>query len=275
MRTRLLAALLALALAPGTAAAAAAPETLTVVTLNLWHDQADWPRRRAVILAGVRALAPDVICLQEVLQHAALPNQARALADSLGYRMTFASVDPDTAVKRYGNAILTRHPVLRSEGKALAPRDDYRTAAHLRIAWAGREVDVYATHLHHTAEGGAIRAEQIRDLLGFIAATRGGGPVVVAGDFNAGAGAPELSPLTEEFQDAFAATHPGAGGDTTATLNAALGHAPRRIDHIFVARRGPAALTPVGAAILFREPGPGGVWASDHFGVMARLRGPG
>jgi len=53
---------------------AAAQDTLTVVTLNLWHDQRDWPARLAWMSAELAALRPDVVLLQEVLQHEALPN---------------------------------------------------------------------------------------------------------------------------------------------------------------------------------------------------------
>lgn len=81
-------------------------DTLTVVSLNLWHDQADWPRRLAVILDTLRRERPDVLCLQEVLQHEALPNQAETIGDSLGYRRTFSSVDGPESPRRYGNAIL-------------------------------------------------------------------------------------------------------------------------------------------------------------------------
>ena len=253
------------------AAQAAEPDTLTVVTLNLWHDQADWPRRLAKIVEGLRALRPDVVCLQEVLQHATLPNQARALADSLGFQAHFTSVDSDTSIRRYGNAILTRHRVLHAGGKALDPRDDYRTVAHLRIDFTGRPLDVYDTHLHHTFEGAAIRATQIRDLLGFIAATRGGEAVVLAGDFNAAPESPEMRLLEGRFLDVFAAANPGAGGKPTATLNRALGHPPLRIDYIFVSRQGAPSLTPRSADVIFRDPGRDGIWASDHFGVVARL----
>ena len=76
------------------------PHTLTVVTLNLWHDKADWPTRQAHIAMTLRTLRPDVIVLQEVLQHAQLPNQAQALAEALGYRQVFASVDAEDAVRR-------------------------------------------------------------------------------------------------------------------------------------------------------------------------------
>src|SRR5689334_2368988 len=75
-------------------ALATAPDgDISVVTLNLWHDKADWPARQRIIVATLRALRPDVIVLQEVLQHATLPNQAMTLADALGYEYRFASLD--------------------------------------------------------------------------------------------------------------------------------------------------------------------------------------
>ncbi len=37
----------------------------SVITLNLYHDRDDWPRRRTQILSTLRALQPDVIALQE------------------------------------------------------------------------------------------------------------------------------------------------------------------------------------------------------------------
>ena len=67
-----------LCLAGGCASTAMAPAdspaTVDAVTLNLWHDKQDWPRRQDAIVADLRSLAPDVILLQEVLQDAALPN---------------------------------------------------------------------------------------------------------------------------------------------------------------------------------------------------------
>jgi endonuclease/exonuclease/phosphatase family metal-dependent hydrolase len=268
---RLLLPALLLALAPVTAGDARA-DTLTVVTLNLWHDQQDWPRRRAMILDELRTLGPDVICLQEVLQHATLRNQAHDLADSLGYGVTFASVDPDTGVKRYGNAILARHPALETGWKPLEPKNDYRVVAHMRIDYRGWELDVFCTHLHHTAEGAAIRAEQVRDLLDFVKARRGKGATVLAGDFNASPRAPELREVMKRHLDVFAALHRGAGRDTVTTLNPAKGHAPRRIDYVFVSRDGRPRLEPLSSEIVFDEPAADGTWPSDHFGVVAKFR---
>jgi endonuclease/exonuclease/phosphatase family metal-dependent hydrolase len=257
--------------APG--AGASEPAGLVVVSLNLWHDQRDWPRRLAVILGELRRRDPDVICLQEVLQHATLRNQAETLADSLGYRAHFTSVDSVHHAKRYGNAILTRRPVLHAGGRTLEPANDYRTVAHLRItAPGGRAIDVYDTHLHHTREGGSIRATQIRDLLAFVDSTRGDGPVVLAGDFNAELGTPEMKAIEERFTDAFRTLQPGATREEAATFNRRFGPDPGAIDHVFVEKAGRGRLVPAAAEILFRSVGPDSTWASDHFGVLARLR---
>ena len=253
-------------------ASAKAPDTLTVVTLNLWHDQHDWPSRLKVIVAEMRRIRPDVLCLQEVLQNPDLRNQAETLGDSLGCHVQFATVDGPERPKRYGNAILTPHPVQVGESRNLAPTDDYRAVAHVRFTWKGRAIDAYSTHLHHTAEGGSIRATQIRHLLAYVDSTRGTGPTVIAGDFNCELGSPELNLMTADHLDAFHAVHPKATRAEATTYNARFGADPGAIDHIFVERKGKARLTAVGCELIFRSTGPDSVWASDHFGVVAKLR---
>ncbi|MBK7703740.1 MAG: endonuclease/exonuclease/phosphatase family protein [bacterium] len=263
-------AVLALMLLSGSARAQPVPAAdFTAATLNLWHDQGDWPARRAVMLDTLRVLSPDVLFLQEVLEKGGLPNQAQQLADSLGWGFVFASVDPPGSAKRYGNAILTRHRLVATHEIMLPPLDDYRVALHARLEAGGRTVDAYATHLHHTAEGAHIRAEQVRGLLAFVDSTRGEGELVIGGDFNAGADKAELAPLLARYHDCYAQLHPEAAGGAVTTLNPVMGHAPCRIDHLFVE---PQGLRPVAAGIFLDAPSPSGVWASDHFGVWARLR---
>lgn len=244
---------------------------LSVVTLNLWHDKQDWPHRQALIVAELQRLSPDVILLQEVLQDAALPNQAAMLAERLGYRYRFFSVDPPDRARRYGNAILTRDEPLASRETKLAPLDDYRNAGHVRVRIGGRPLDVYVTHLHHTAEGGAIRARQIDDLLAFVAATRGDAPVLIGGDFNTRADAPELKSLTDVYADAYAAAHPGEAVDAPerSTLNTHAGHAPLRIDHVFFRHD---AFRVVEARIILDRADASGAWPSDHYGMLVRLQ---
>ncbi len=272
-RTLAWAAALGLVLWPA-AAFAVTSDTLTVVTLNLWHDQHEWPKRLERIVSELRVLRPDVICLQEVLQHEGLPNQAQTIADSLGCQLQFASVDPVGAPKRYGNAVLTPHRVLTSKTVNLEPANDYRVAALVRFEWRGREIDAYSTHLHHTPEGGAIRATQIRHLLAWVDSTHGNGPTVLAGDFNAELGTPEMKLVSARYEDVFRAVHPKATREESVTFNKRFGPDPGAIDHIFVGGARPLGVRPIASEVLFRNVAADSVWASDHFGVMARLRAP-
>src|SRR3546814_12599312 len=71
-------ALAACASVPGPAARADEPSPdITLVTPNLWHDKGDWPKRQRLIVETLRELRQDVIVLQDVLQHAGVPNQPR------------------------------------------------------------------------------------------------------------------------------------------------------------------------------------------------------
>lgn len=241
--------------------------TLSVVTLNIYHDRDGWDRRRPLVIEGLRELQPDVIGLQEVLQHDTLRNQAEDIADALGYEYHFVSTAPESEVKRYGNAILTRHPVLERGGRRLRPLEDSRTVAHVRIAVDGRPVDIYDTHLHHTAEGGAMRAEQLADVLALIDRSGDGTPMVLMGDFNAEVGLPELQPLADRYVDAFGSTHPG---DEITTLNPYyFPDRHERIDHVFVSGKHFEVLE---SRRVLDRPDAAGVWPTDHFGILARLR---
>lgn len=242
---------------------------VSVLTLNIWHDQEDWPARLDVLVSGVADADPDIICLQEVLQNPELANQAETLAERLGYQAYFASWDSAGSAKRYGNAILTRDPVTDSGFRLLDPPEDYRVVAHVRVDPGTGPLDVYCTHLHHTRERPEMRRAQVASALAFVEETRGDGPVMLTGDFNARVGDPELQALEGRFTDAFGAVHENA--DTVTTLNTAKGHTPRRIDHIFVAPGEATRLVPDTARRVLDEPVEG-VWPTDHFGVLARFR---
>lgn len=243
---------------------------VSVVTCNLYHDKADWPKRLPLIVDGLRALRPDVIALQEVLQHERLPNQAQTIADALGQRVHFVSTDPPDRTRRYGNAILTPHPILARSEKRLAPFDDGRTVAHARIDVEGRAIDVYATHLHHTAEGAAIRRRQLQDVLAHIDAAGDDTPRILLGDFNDTIPSTTLQPLLARYIDSYGSRKPDADTQpANTTLNPAFFDQGRRIDHI-LAERGRFEV--LDADIVLDRAGADGTWPSDHFCLHARLR---
>ncbi len=250
-----------------------APKTalppLRVVTLNLYHDKAEWSQRLPLIVDGLRALDPDVIALQEVLQTEHLPNQADSLAAALGYRVQFVSTDAPDHPRRYGNALLTRDPVQTASWTRLAPVDDARTIGHARVVIRGQPVNLYFTHLHWTRDGGAIRARQLQDALAFIDRTAGAAPTLLTGDFNAPATAPEMGVLTARFFDTYGALHPHADADGATTLNPHFFDHRARIDLVFAQLD---TFDVQDARIVLDTPDAAGHWPSDHFGTYVELQ---
>ncbi|MBR2171897.1 endonuclease/exonuclease/phosphatase family protein [Sphingopyxis sp.] len=237
---------------------------LSVATFNIWHDAGgQWPARRALLVAALREADADVIALQEVLEDSkkGLPNQADTLARDLGYpQVHFVAPEPEGSPKRYGNAILTRLPVIEVARRKLEPLSDYRTAIRVRVQTASGPVDIVATHLAWQPEAAAVRAEQLADLLAWL--PRDGVPLVVTGDFNAPLDDPGLSAMGRpRFVSAL------LQGAAETTLNPARGHKPRVIDHIFADA---AAFAVSGARVIGDTPADG-EYPSDHFGVAARL----
>lgn len=237
---------------------------LSLATFNIWHNMGDWPARLPLLVAALQAADADVIALQEVLEDQAvrLPNQARTIADALGrYEMHFVSTDAEGAPRRYGNAILSRLPILEHASTKLEPLDDYRTAIRVRVDFAGRAVDVVNTHLAWQPDRAATRAQQIADLMDWL--PDDGTPLTVMGDFNAEQSDAGLAALTG---DRFLSALPAGAAATT--LHPAMGHQSRVIDHIFAET---AHFTPAAAQLIGDAPS-SGVHPSDHFGVAATLR---
>lgn len=236
---------------------------LRVATFNIWHDR-EWAARRPLLIEALRSADAHVIALQEVLEDAAkdLPNQAHTIAEALGgYSVHFTSTNPEGDPRRYGNAILTRVPVLEEASKKLEPLDDYRTALRVRVDAGGQPVDMVVTHLAWKPEQGPVRAQQVADLMAWL--PKDDVPLVVLGDFNAELSDSGLASLTSARFEA--ARLPDW---VSTTLNTAEGHAPRIIDHIFAERE---RFEVAGADLIGFEP-VGGVYPSDHFGVAATLR---
>lgn len=236
---------------------------LGVATFNIWHDAGgQWPARLELLTAALRAVDADVIALQEVLEDASkgLPNQADTIARALGYAAHFVAPEPEGSPKRYGNAILTRLPVIEVARRALEPLSDYRTAIRVRVQSESGPIDIVGTHLAWQPEAAAVRAEQLANLLAWLPTDRI--PLIVMGDFNAPLGDPGLRAMgPPRFTSALPA------GAAATTLNPARGHAPRVIDHIFAET---AAFAVADARVIGDQP-VAGEYPSDHFGVAARL----
>ena len=242
---------------------------LSILSYNLWADSQNWPARLSHILKEIRELDPDLIALQEVIQRSTLVNQAKTMADSLGYHFYFSSRSSETSSTRFGNAILSRFPIIEANWRALNPLSDFRTAVHVKVEVEGNIVDFYNTHLHNAAVNRHIREEQINDLIDFIESTRSDGFLFLTGDFNANPHWPEMELVYKHFQDVYPIFHENHLDPEHGTLNYHLGHQKRRIDYVFFGKSKDHYLIPLQARVVLDKPSETGIWGSDHFGVFA------
>lgn len=263
---------------------------LRCVTLNLWGSEPPLAERMAVVEAGLRALAPDVVALQEVRAiPGVLPNQAETLARACGYHLAFASAARPGAADDWGLAILSRGAV-REQAAVDLPEpepDERRILLSACVETAAGPVWVHTTHLNYRLQDGRQRERQVQVIDAAVAARAGDRPQVVMGDFNARPESDEIRWLRGlvtlggkrvHYQDAWAALHPQEPGWTWAAANAftrplAFLERDRRLDYVFVTtmrRDGRGRIRD--CRLVFDRPSPAGVWASDHFGVYAEVQ---
>jgi endonuclease/exonuclease/phosphatase family metal-dependent hydrolase len=266
---------------------------MRVLTYNLLaYQHADGARRSDVVRAELARLRPDVIALQEVTRTAG-HDQAR---DLLGPDFTIVD-HPGASDDGVGACLAARWPVgaVHTLDLHVGPdADGLPWAAAVAAEVDGPLGPVLVVHhkpnwqldREHVREAQAVTtAEFVRDLTG----DRPDLPVVLLGDFDAGpeqasirflTGRQSLAGTGVRYEDAWDAVHPGEPGHTFSPRNPlvlagemALERG-RRIDHVMVrsGRHGPPL--DVADCRLVLDGPVDGVWASDHFGVLADLVRP-
>ena len=109
---------------------------VSVLTLNLWHDNGPWEKRARRIGALVDALSPDLIGFQEVLRGPGMDLAAQALS-GLGYELDFARASPfwrrGEEELSFGNAVASRWPIASREELCLPDAGDPETRSALRV----------------------------------------------------------------------------------------------------------------------------------------------
>jgi endonuclease/exonuclease/phosphatase family metal-dependent hydrolase len=266
---------------------------LSVLTLNLWHDQGPWPQRAARVREWIERLDPDLIGFQEVLRGNG-GDQAAELMEGRGYHLAFASASPfrrdDSRYSpgEFGNAVASRFPIVQSERLRLPDAGDgeTRSAISARLDSSLGPISFTCTHLHWKFRHGEVRERQVQAVCELVLKRRvkGGFPSILVGDFNAEPDSAEIRFVTGlqslggrsvAFLDAWRTAGGRGAGITWSNQNgyarAAL-EPDRRIDYVFTGfpqRSGVGQL--LDCRVVCNEE-KGGVWPSDHFGVYAELR---
>lgn len=278
-------------------------ETERVATLNIWNKSGPWQERLALIRRELVELSPDIVGLQEVLrmipdeksppEPAPSNDQASEIAEGLGYRIAYGVAADYAGGLKFGNALLTRYPILDSRTFRLPGADSGETRSLLytllETPW-GRQ-PVFVTHLNWKLHHGSVRVKQVQYLAEriFVLAPVEADflPPLLMGDFNADPQSDEIRYLKGQhvidgrslyFADVWGYAEPAGPGYTYARDNAyALksGEPNRRIDYIFV--RGPDRQKrgePYNVRRAFDHSvagSEGPVWPSDHYGLVCDL----
>jgi endonuclease/exonuclease/phosphatase family metal-dependent hydrolase len=164
---------------------------IRVMTYNIHRaigvDRRFRPER---IVAILRHYDPDIVMLQEVDEGAPRSrelNLAKELAQEAGYPHFALGHNVSLKKGRYGNATLSRLPILRERNIDLSIAESWirRGCQHTTLDLGGKEghLEVFNLHLGLSARERAKQVELIKrsaELSGVSYTT----PVLVAGDFN-------------------------------------------------------------------------------------------
>jgi endonuclease/exonuclease/phosphatase family metal-dependent hydrolase len=272
------------------------PSRLRVLTLNLWQQYGAWTERRSVLIEGIRAQQPDLVAFQESIKTDAYDQMFDLLGP--GFNVVHSQRrDPNGM----GISIASRWPL--GEVQEVDLNVTPRTAGFPCTTLVAEVIApdpigplLFVNHFPNWQ----LNCEYERELQAVAAArfveerigesTR---PVVMVGDFDADhdaasvrfwSGRQSLGNMSVCYRDAWESTHFEDSGHTFTPDNPLVkdevvkGMRPfrdwpfRRIDYIFVrfGVHGGNALDIATCERIFDEP-INGVWASDHFGLVAGL----
>lgn len=279
-----------------------AGQRLRLVTSNFWGVSPPLERRLALAERQLRALAPDVIAIQEVkpMDDRDGATTADHLADALGYQRVYEVAlrwgergAAHAHAGEEGLAILSRHPI--REHRVLRLPETRPTEARILLSAyieaPGAPVWCHNTHLHWRLDDGLAREQQvvaIDETIRAIGVAEPEGAVqLLCGDFNATPahdeirflrGRTTLAGRRTHYQDAFEHIHAHADGYTWTRDNPTLRDKrssldmERRIDYVFVTTRQKDGRGTVHDARVVLNEYEDGQAASDHLGVMADVQ---
>ncbi len=259
--------------------------TIRVLTLNIYSPgNPEWDRRLPVLRDGIRALRPDLVALQEVVDPGELLEPGYHVAPHSG-----------RSADGVGAVLASRWPIA-----AVHERDLHVTARTEGFPWTAvvaaeiEAPDGRLLFVHHkpSYQRGWARERELQAVAAaaFVEELApSAAHVVLAGDFDDTpesssirfwTGRQSLEGTSVRYEDTWEAVHGDAPGLTFDPRNPLVrtGSMPldrgRRIDYVMVrsGTHGPT-LDVVSCELALAEPVDGG-YASDHFGVIAELAAP-
>jgi endonuclease/exonuclease/phosphatase family metal-dependent hydrolase len=246
---------------------------MKILTLNTWQKRGPWKERWEVILQGLSDFRPDCVGFQELFDL----DWAEEIRRRSGYPYLVSGEE------KAGSVFLSKFPVSGSDClvmKTQSPTEDYRRyALYAELDVRGQKVAFFNTHLSWKPGESAVRQRQTAELLDFMDAKAGGCETAVMGDFNAAPGTPEIEMMSVKgrFIDAYRSANPGSAGITWDNAHPYVQMASevlpdRRIDYFFYRNAGKILGPPRSVKRVYQAPDSSGIYATDHYGVLAEFQ---
>jgi endonuclease/exonuclease/phosphatase family metal-dependent hydrolase len=254
-------------------------DRVRIASLNLlYYPQGDrWRERRPLVEAGLRAIAPDLLGLQEVNRLIDQDRDLAAAAPEAAYTVFRASEIVRRRYPRHWDGVVF---LARAEAGEILGHD-VRRLTHMRVVQAlrlrrpsGRTLTCLNTHLHHPdgPPGFVARRNQVRAILEWLDALPPSDVVTIGGDLNAVPSEPAIDLLRAA---GFRSAHHTVNGSDPVTFPSGL-IAPSIyrgpgfcIDYVWV--RGAAEV--VDCRLAWDQPSAADptLYPSDHRGLIADL----
>lgn len=276
-----------------------ASHTVRVLTLNLWQQYGAWVERRSVLIDGIRTLQPDLVAFAESIKTTEYDQTVDLLGE--GFNMAYSKTRDANGM---GVSIASRW--LLEEVQEVDLNVTSRTAGFPCTALVATVIApdpigplLFVNHFPNFQ----LNLERERELQAIATARvveerigQSKRQAIVVGDFDADpeaasvrfwSGRQSLGEMSVCYRDVWQSVHPEEPGHTFTPCNPVVkdefvkGMRPfrdwpfRRIDYIFLryGAHGGTSLDITACERIFDEP-VNGVWASDHFGLVADLANP-
>lgn len=242
---------------------------MRIVTLNTWGKYGPFEDRWAFLLDELKAMQPDILCLQEVVE----PTIAEKIRNVVSLPYVCSSYEAGLAVlTRFG---IASERVLKYEAASETEREDRRVLLANLIIGAAK-ITVANTHLSWKPEDEPVRLKQTQELNRMLEEFAMS-PGILAGDFNdlpasraiqtiEGAGYlnlsrrfnPENPMITWDNRNPFIQSHSVKFPD-------------RQIDFLFINRKLLDTVAVRRCELVFNRANSKGIFPSDHYGLLADL----
>jgi endonuclease/exonuclease/phosphatase family metal-dependent hydrolase len=194
------------------------PVRVAVLTYNIYHgEDANGGSNLDAVAKVINSLEPDLVALQEVdnkTTRAKGLDLTAELSKRTGMEGVFGKA-MDYAGGGYGEAVLSRHPIIHTRNNLLphTPGAEPRAALEVRIELPGSgKLAFVGTHLDHQRDqkNRMMQAGRINELY-----EQSNVPTILAGDLNAAPGSDPINLLSRDWlcadQDNPKSTFPSAG----------------------------------------------------------------